>query len=1187
MAITNDDIKLFQAQDNSDNENGGGRRTNVEIADGQVNNLFADISRIDSVNGNVSLRKIFPVVDTDSRDVYYGAHAILRKTSTDEKVTELITYTNSPDDVREDAQNKIEAYVVPSFEAPFYLYGNLIAGTKAVTVLQNIVEEVPSVGEVYLLKFGVVEEYFRVADIESKVIPFTYQQGTYERRRVIITTEQPIENNFTGSVFHPDGQTGNTTDIYATQVANAAKFYGTKTLSNDALVGATDIQVDTIFEQLVPASTQQTPLINREALRQSELIVSDPSVNNLNITKGVSGAENEVVNLGYPITPGSLTTSQGYDDGNGNYIKNSTGLPSATINYIEGVLTGTYGVSGGVGFNFRPATVFDTRVQFSESIVVTQENQGSVYILNVSPVPSPSDTYIDYRTNGKWVRIPSNFDGTLGNDPSIGAGLINDNGDGTATISVTLGANPDLESTVIFSWGSDTFVESIIQYANDNKDTWVEIPLGNTNIDPTSLVIDYIAVYYGGNTTLTFDANGKCSLPTKELEAFVDAVNGIVYIKTTDDSPGLPTWEPLSPNPQINIQYNYADEPTSGQAGELTIINNPSFISAGDYINYTFSIGETVEVAGLRLTFRANPHYTNPDPSQNNQYGFDVELVSDADGVLRRSGGGNLAYGTVNVNGDIAISIPTKAKKIPIMETVERTRYGYTGGAQTYTVSIITGYETSVRPLFYVSDNNFQQLQYRTDVPATFLNTYDESLIFADVAKVKIQTLEQCIGDILFTYSGYNRQMAVKSDNNVYADSTQVGTFNRQTGVIEFVPRDDHSNFLPTFSQIYSNNLPNGKGVREVTFRTSTDDLVTSSFIMRYSTVNGTFVATTDANGTITGTDIDSTVSNVDTSTGAAFVVFTADVDPSNIKYDAVAETTLPLDPAIIGLNPVRLPPNGKVPVFDAGRTLVIFEEQETDIGTPTAGSTVTLSRSGQAYIEVIDVNGQRLDYGQFTADRDAGSVTFADPLSLIDRNGDPLTTPCRVVDRIEDMALCTSAEITGYLGLSAPLTHNFPADTTKVASALLWGNIGARIFNMFSQQSFDVWSDTPTRDPIAAQYDNVNFPMQINNKDSRTGRWAAVFTSSTTVNIQEETLGVVLSNVPISSDIAPINPATTQPYFVILTGGWGSGWVNGNVLRWNTESGSENCWIIRTVQSGALTEAEDSIEIEIRGDAN
>ena len=39
--ITRDDIRLFQAQVNNDEENGGGSMSGNEVIDGEINNLFA------------------------------------------------------------------------------------------------------------------------------------------------------------------------------------------------------------------------------------------------------------------------------------------------------------------------------------------------------------------------------------------------------------------------------------------------------------------------------------------------------------------------------------------------------------------------------------------------------------------------------------------------------------------------------------------------------------------------------------------------------------------------------------------------------------------------------------------------------------------------------------------------------------------------------------------------------------------------------------------------------------------------------------------------------------------------------------------------------------------------------------------------------------------------------------------
>ncbi len=1150
MAITNRDIVLFQSQDNTDNDNGGGRRVNVEVVDGAVNNLFPDISRIDTTSGDVALRKVFPVVNTDTRETYFGAHSILRKTPSDPNVSALIFYTDSPSDVRSEARNDIEAYLTPSFETSFYLFGNNIQGSRAITVLQRLTEQLPTVGDVYLIQEGVLTQYVRVRDISPTEVTLSFQRVDYQRRRVVLTLDQPLGFDFTGSTFDPDGQRPNTANMFTTQVSDAAKYYGTKTLQETAPQGALSIQLDSIFEQLVPAAITQTPLINNQALQQGQLLVDSGNTVTENYTV------QPVITFFSAIQPGTFTFLGLTDDTNGNLV-NSGGQVVGSIDYINGIIRQTVSTSGSSIATYVVANVIDSQIQFTDAIEVTQENQGIVYIRNVSPVPTGQDVYIDYRSGGRWSRIVGNLDGSIGSDARVGAGLVSDNGDGTATISVTLGANPDLNSTVIFSWGSDDFTNDIVDTANSDADSYYRINLGNGLIDPTSLSINYTE-RTGFIRPLTFDINGNYS--QDGVTAVLDAIEGEVVLKISDINR-------IVSNVPVTVNYDYANVPTPGATGAVEFVNNPAFIINNDTGQHTFDLATSIIRKDFRLTFRGR---TKDVEGFNQPLSF-ITLIADANGILRLNGSGE-SFGTVDANGLIQISLPqfTYQKAVRV-----------SNGFQTY-----TRYEDRTASLYLISE--VTQIEYQTTgLPSeAYVNSYSETVAINDLMTFIITTLPSIIGSVSFSLG--DSDFSSRNGNVFDTSSQQVGTIDNELGLIELSPTATTGNITPVFVSIYTDNTGGNQALRRVSFRTAATDLTTSSFILRYATTNGSFNATSDSSGVITGVDIDSTTSFVDTTTGAVTINFTADVNPASLVYDAVAETSLPLDPELLGLDPVRLPPNGRVPVFDEGRHVVIFQEDTTDIvGTPTAGQTVTLARDSQAYIEVVDVNGQRLDYAQFTADREAGTVTFADPLSLVDRAGEPLTAPYQVIDRVEDMVLATSVEITGRVGISAPLTREYPADTTRVASALVWGDIGSRVFNIFSQQTFDVWSDQQTTDSILAQFDNVNFPIQINNQDSFSGRWAAIFTSTNTVSIQEETLGIIATNVAISSDISPINPATNRPYFTIPSGGWGVGWVTSNVLRFNTESGAENMWLIRTVKSGQLTEEIDSIDVEIRGDAN
>ena len=70
MTINNEDVKLYESQRLTDEEDGGGRVIGAEVIDGNVNNLFQGISRMDRAIGGVALRKAYIGVSTDNNDTY-------------------------------------------------------------------------------------------------------------------------------------------------------------------------------------------------------------------------------------------------------------------------------------------------------------------------------------------------------------------------------------------------------------------------------------------------------------------------------------------------------------------------------------------------------------------------------------------------------------------------------------------------------------------------------------------------------------------------------------------------------------------------------------------------------------------------------------------------------------------------------------------------------------------------------------------------------------------------------------------------------------------------------------------------------------------------------------------------------------------------------------------------------------
>ncbi|MGE4417779.1 MAG: hypothetical protein AB7D26_11115, partial [Marinobacterium sp.] len=103
MTILSTDIKLMASERLTDNEDGGGHMSAVEIQDGVVNNLFPDISRLDRTYGRVNLRKLYLAVRTANRDIYYGSHAIITDPPDDPRVSVVMFTTGSYTDERTNA----------------------------------------------------------------------------------------------------------------------------------------------------------------------------------------------------------------------------------------------------------------------------------------------------------------------------------------------------------------------------------------------------------------------------------------------------------------------------------------------------------------------------------------------------------------------------------------------------------------------------------------------------------------------------------------------------------------------------------------------------------------------------------------------------------------------------------------------------------------------------------------------------------------------------------------------------------------------------------------------------------------------------------------------------------------------------------------------------------------------------
>lgn len=394
-----------------------------------------------------------------------------------------------------------------------------------------------------------------------------------------------------------------------------------------------------------------------------------------------------------------------------------------------------------------------------------------------------------------------------------------------------------------------------------------------------------------------------------------------------------------------------------------------------------------------------------------------------------------------------------------------------------------------------------------------------------------------------------------------------------------------------------------GTPVDEVTFRMPVAPIRPSSLqILATKLSGGTLNVTASSSGEISGAGV---VGSVNYETGVARVRFGAFVTAAGheseiwydadavgtdgtifkpapvfadtIRYNAVAYSYLPLDSSIIGLDPVRLPQDGRVPIFRTGGFAVIGHTGTVGPMTVSAGQTIDCGRVRLSRVRLIGHDGQVIRTG-YSANLEAGTVNFTDVSGY--------SQPVTVEHRIEDMAQISDVQISGRLAFTRQVTHNYPAGAV-VSSALVAGDLYARAENVFDQATWSsTWSDSVSGGVATGTYNTVLAPIEVTNAGALTERWAIVFTNTTAYSVMGEHVGVIAVG-NIATDLAPVNPATGEPYFTLRAAGWGSGWAAGNVLRFNTVGALFPVWVVRTIQQGQETVTDDSFTLLVRGDVD
>lgn len=301
--------------------------------------------------------------------------------------------------------------------------------------------------------------------------------------------------------------------------------------------------------------------------------------------------------------------------------------------------------------------------------------------------------------------------------------------------------------------------------------------------------------------------------------------------------------------------------------------------------------------------------------------------------------------------------------------------------------------------------------------------------------------------------------------------------------------------------------------------------------------------------------------SNIYSDSGADYINRPVYINPNTIRYNAIAYSYLPLDKELIGLDPVRLPTDGRVPFVRKGDSIAITELKTLQLPTNAPNDLFDLGFERLSDVNVVDSTGKKVSFDYLDIDLDAGTLTLN---GMFDMSF--YTAPLTAKYRIMDIALVIETDISGRVTLSTPITHNY-STAAVFSSMLLAGDMQARAYNVFSQKSWtSLFSDTLIGDAATSQLQVTNNPIVVTNRDSIEERWALVFTGTTSFRIIGETVGEIGTG-STTANTSPLNPMTSQPYFAIPSAAWGTGWSANNVVRINTAAAKYPVWIGNAIQ--------------------
>lgn len=1188
MAITQNDLEILKSEVMADTPDGGGLPTGIAVIGGVSNNLFPDVSDIDRLIGRVRLRKVSLAVKTANAELLQAPRMLLTEIPDNTNISVFFFKASDFADRRVDAQNKIESYLAFGSKWAGHILETQLTGQRVIQVSLDKGDQIPAVGQplVIVQNEGQSDEFYQyIRPLKVDTIERRFQRTVSETvTRIIATIEfgDTLTKTFSGLTvpeFYQNASTNRRAILREARIADAAKYYSASRLAEPVVaMQSRQVRLNSIYTQVVPSTQVETPILQRDPANQVATQARGDGV--IAINQSVNVATNTAFSLPSGIAVGTLSIVVGgrsLTDRDGQLIDN-TGLAYASIKYGIGQITWYDLLNNGqttITGSYKPASEF-TRVAQTDYQVV-DDNAGYNYVRELGAEPVPSSLKITYTVGGNNYLVHDDGRGNLIDDDGNGRGTVQGK-----TVLLTTAAIPDAASYIVYSFGVDL---DTVKYGEQAL-----LPAYHS-VELTDVVSGNIAITWDSNKTaamsngvITGDATGTfdgrelriapnqtVAKDTEFTLIYQKVISGNIVSQGRQDAGGSNLASGI-----IELTYLLPESFESFESEVFLKINNSaldqgkvslSVKKGSDNIEAQYLVPDRNSAPSIRYETSGSSgsyvetgysRYIPASPLPDDSH-WRIELLSsDVDRVAK-----SVSFKARIYRMTDGVSVTARAGVSPIFMAVKEVVPLNISGAQ-------TAFTAVKQEVLEAGTKSFLASNLSLALPQDHAAPIVVGSVFAEIFS----------------------NGAVDKNGKIMINGTDVGAIDYISGSITITTWQAGQQNTVNLKSMLRENDP--VPLANLIFRTPVAPLKEASLQISAELADGTMLSlSTDAQGGITGSKyahgtvdfkagfvalyfyeklgVTANPSIVNESwydaantymeSGTNYINKPIYVKPDSIRYNAIAYSYLPLDKELIGLDPVRLPSDGRVPFVRKGDSIAITELKTMQLPTNAPNDVFDLGFERLSDVNVVDSTGKKVSFDYLDIDLDAGTLKLN---GLLDMSG--YTAPLTAKYRIMDIALVIETDISGRVTLSTPITHDY-STAAVFSSMLLAGDMQARAFNIFGQKSWgSVWSDTLIGDATTSQLQVTNNPIVVTNRDAIEERWALVFTSQTAFNIIGQTVGQIGTG-STTTLTAPINPMTGYAYFTIPAAAWGTGWSANNVVRINTAAAKYPVWIGNAIQ--------------------